>query len=162
MATTFPGAENSFRVSGISRSRIQEIREKLSRVLKNLVNSIQDNTKSEMISQIENEINATLSEVHGDVDVIELELPQIKAKGKKRDKIFEAIHNIFDAEIIDNKLFSKYNNGVKAEIHSKLTYSLDQQLPTWWNQIDTICVVNGNQYRPDVGGWNPKPTLDQR
>jgi len=43
-----------------------------------------------------------------------------------------------------------------------LANSLEQQFPTWWTEIDTICVVNGNQYRPDVGGWNPKPTLDQR
>ena len=42
-----------------------------------------------------------------DVDIIELELPEIKAKGKKRDKIFEAIHDIFNAEIVDNKLFIK-------------------------------------------------------
>ncbi|CAG8815037.1 4455_t:CDS:2, partial [Racocetra fulgida] len=41
--------------------------------------------------------------------------------------------------------------------------SLDQQLPpTWLTAVDAICVVNGNQYRPDVGGWNPKPTLNQR
>lgn len=60
-----------------------------------------------MISQIENEVNASLHEVHDDVDFIELELPHIKAKAKKRDEIFEMIHNVFDAEIIDNKLFIK-------------------------------------------------------
>ena len=60
-------------------------------------------------------------------------------------------------------LLFKFNGGIKAEIHYKLTSSLNQQLPpTWWTQIDTICVVNGNQYRPDVGGWNPKPTRNQR
>jgi hypothetical protein len=57
-----------------------------------------------VISQIENEVNAELRKVH-DVDIIELELPYIK--DKKRDKIFEIIHSIFGAEIIDNKLFIK-------------------------------------------------------
>ncbi|RHZ87995.1 hypothetical protein Glove_26g178 [Diversispora epigaea] len=96
-------------------------------------------------------VNAKLCEIHNDIDFIELELPQIKNKGKKHDKIFEAIHNIFDAEIIDNKLFIK-----------DVVNSLNQQLPTWWNQIDTKCVVNGNQYRPDADSWNTKPTLNQR
>ncbi len=59
-----------------------------------------------MISQIENEVNAELCKI-GDVDIIELELPHIKDKNKKRDEIFETIHSIFDAEIIDNKLFIK-------------------------------------------------------
>ncbi|CAH1770935.1 6981_t:CDS:2, partial [Entrophospora sp. SA101] len=106
------------------------------------------------------------------------------AKGKKRDKIFEAIHDIFNVEIIDNKLFIKvglpfcfiiilhafsnsfvtiqFNGGIKTETHRKLANSLNHQLPTWWTEIDVICVVNGNQYRPDVGGWNPKPTINQR
>ncbi|CAG8457652.1 1269_t:CDS:2 [Dentiscutata erythropus] len=115
----------------------------------------------EVITQIENEVNTELCKVH-DVDIIELELPHIKAKGKKHDKIFKTIYNIFNVEIVDNKLFIKFNGGLKTEIHKKLVYSLDQQLPTWWNQVDSICVVNGNQYRPDVGGWNTKPPLSQR
>ncbi|CAG8463674.1 6189_t:CDS:2 [Ambispora leptoticha] len=55
------------------------------------------------------------------------------------------IHNIFDAEILKINCSSRWStiNG-------------------WWTEIDTICMVNGNQFRPDVGGWNPKPTLDQR
>ncbi|CAG8664499.1 53_t:CDS:2, partial [Scutellospora calospora] len=114
-----------------------------------------------VITQIENKVNAELCKVH-DMDIIELELPRIKAESKKRNKIFETIHNIFNAEIVDNKLFIKFNGGIKSEVHKKVVYSLDQQLPTWWNQIDSICVVNSNQYRPDVGGWNPKPALNQR
>ena len=58
-----------------------------------------------MISQIENEVNAELRKIDDDVDIIELELPCIKKK--KRGEIFEAIHNVFCAEIIDNKLFLK-------------------------------------------------------
>ncbi|CAG8767974.1 10065_t:CDS:2, partial [Gigaspora rosea] len=165
------GTENSFGVSGAGgclSSKVQNVQRHLGRFLKKLVNLIQDNTESKpticfswVITQIENEVNAELRKVH-DVDIIELGLPRIKAEGKKRDKIFETIHNIFNGEIVDNKLFIKFNGGIKSEVHKKMVYSLDQQLPTWWNQVDTICVVNGNQYRPDVGGWNPKPALNQR
>ncbi|CAJ0745978.1 14315_t:CDS:2 [Entrophospora sp. SA101] len=183
MATTFLGVESSFGISGVCGRLISKV-QGVQRAFKKFVDLIQDNAESKVISQIENEVNAELHEVH-DVDIIELELPEIKAKGKKRDKIFEAIHDIFNVEIIDNKLFIKVglpfcfiiilhafsnsfvtiqlDGGIKSEIHKKVTYSLDQQLPpTWWTQIDTICVVNGNQYRPDVGGWNPKPTINQR
>ncbi|CAG8485190.1 12041_t:CDS:2 [Cetraspora pellucida] len=144
MATTVSGTESSFGISGAGGR------------------SSSDNTESKVITQVENEVSAELRKVH-DVDIIELELPRIKAEGKKRDKIFETIHNVFNAEIVDNKLFIKLNGLVKSEIHSKVKNSLDQQLPpTWLTAIDAICVVNSNHYRPDVGGWNPKPALNQR
>ncbi|CAJ0763279.1 12621_t:CDS:2, partial [Entrophospora sp. SA101] len=174
--------ESSFGISGVRGHLISKV-QGVQRAFKKFVDLIQDNAESKVISQIENEVNAELCEVH-DVDIIELELPEIKAKGKKRDKIFEAIHDIFNVEIIDNKLFIKvglpfcfiiilhafsnsfvtiqFNGGIKTETHRKLANSLNHQLPTWWTEIDVICVVNGNQYRPDVGGWNPKPTINQR
>ncbi|CAJ0908157.1 3794_t:CDS:2 [Entrophospora sp. SA101] len=176
------GVESSFGISGVCGRLISKV-QGVQRAFKKFVDLIQDNAESKVISQIENEVNAELCEVH-DVDIIELELPEIKAKGKKRDKIFEAIHDIFNVEIIDNKLFIKvglpfcfiiilhafsnsfvtiqFNGGIKTETHRKLANSLNHQLPTWWTEIDVICVVNGNQYRPDVGGWNPKPTINQR
>ncbi|RHZ70772.1 hypothetical protein Glove_267g83 [Diversispora epigaea] len=157
MATTFLEVKSSFEISGVNSRLIS----KAQRAFEKFVNLIQNNAESKVISQIENKVNAELREMH-DVDIIELELPEIKAKDKKRDEIFEAIHDIFNVEIVDNKLFIKFNSGIKSEIHCKLTNSLDQQLPTWWNQINTICVVNGNQYRPDVGSWNLKPTINQR
>ncbi|CAG8802139.1 10611_t:CDS:2, partial [Gigaspora rosea] len=48
--------------------------------LKKLVNLIQDNTESKVITQIENEINTELRKVN-DVDIIELELPHMTDKG---------------------------------------------------------------------------------
>ncbi|CAJ0831447.1 2427_t:CDS:2, partial [Entrophospora sp. SA101] len=105
MATTFLGVESSFGIGGVSgclTSKVQRVQS----AFKKLVDLIQDNAESKVISQIENEVNEELREMR-DVDIIELELPEIKAKGKKRDKIFEAIHDIFNAEIVDNKLFIK-------------------------------------------------------
>ncbi|CAG8643831.1 5032_t:CDS:2 [Funneliformis caledonium] len=43
----------------------------------------------------------------------------------------------------------------KKQVHSSLMISIKQQLPNWWIQIDNKLVVNGNEFRPDVGGWNP-------
>ncbi len=86
-----------------------------------------------MISQIENEINAALHEIHTDVDILELELPRIKAKYKKRDEIFETIHNIFNAEIIDNKLFIKvgYHFCFIIILHAFLILLLLFNLMVW-------------------------------
>ena len=90
-----------------------------------------------MISQIENEVNAELRKIH-DSDIIELELPQIKAKGKKRDKIFEIIHDIFNAEIVDNKLFIKvrYNFCFAVILHFLiLCYYLSLMVDSNWKCI---------------------------
>ncbi|RIB19640.1 hypothetical protein C2G38_1252484 [Gigaspora rosea] len=51
---------------------------------------------------------------------------------------------------------------MKEEIHFVLNVSLRQQLPGWWVQIDVVSVVNRNEFRPDVGGWNTRPTRQQR
>src|SRR3954467_5434882 len=54
---------------------------------------------------------------------------------------------ILHAFLILLLLTIQFNGLVKSEIHIKLMTG-----------IDAICVVNGNQYQPDVS----KPTLDQR
>ncbi|CAJ0857626.1 14024_t:CDS:2 [Entrophospora sp. SA101] len=90
-----------------------------------------------------------------DLDVIGIDLSPIKTK--KREKVLETIHNIYQAERIDNILFIKFDGFVKGETHMALLYSLDQQL-TWDFLIDTISVVNGNEFRPDIGGWRQRPT----
>ncbi|CAJ0647887.1 5562_t:CDS:2, partial [Entrophospora sp. SA101] len=93
-----------------------------------------------------------------DLDVIGIDLSPIKTK--KREKVLETIHNIYQAERIDNILFIKFDGFVKGETHMALLYSLDQQL-TWDFLIDTISVVNGNEFRPDIGGWRQRPTREQ-
>ncbi|CAG8830702.1 12913_t:CDS:2, partial [Cetraspora pellucida] len=70
MATTVSGTESSFGISGAGGRSSSK------------VNLIQDNTESKVITQVENEVSAELRKVH-DVDIIELELPRIKAEGKK-------------------------------------------------------------------------------
>ncbi|CAG8632435.1 1542_t:CDS:2 [Cetraspora pellucida] len=93
MATTVSGTESSFGVNGAGCCLSSKVTT-IGSLSKKLVNLIQDITESK-------------------------ELPCIKAKGKKRDKIFEMIHDIFNVEIVDNKFFIKFNSLVKSEIHSK-------------------------------------------
>ncbi|CAG8546889.1 1533_t:CDS:2, partial [Scutellospora calospora] len=81
---------------------------------------------------------------------------------KKREKVLEAIHNIFQAERIDDKLFIKFNGGMKGEIHLALNDLLRQQLPGWLVLNDVVSVVNRNKFRPDIGGWNIRPTRQQK
>lgn len=47
-------------------------------------------------------------------------------------------------------------------MHKAVNTSLTGQLPAWGIVNDAICVINGNQFRPDIGGWNPPPTRPQR
>jgi len=43
-------------------------------------------------------------------------------------------------------------------IHKAITGSIGAQLPAPWGiRSNVICLVHGNQFRPDVGGWNPPP-----
>ncbi|CAJ0887513.1 13502_t:CDS:2, partial [Entrophospora sp. SA101] len=90
MTTTFSGNANEFRVGNRLSSGV--------------------NTESKVfkvIAQIEKEIKVVLEEIpkYDDIDVIEIDLPPIN--DKKREKILETNHNIFQAERINDRLFIK-------------------------------------------------------
>ncbi|CAG8857074.1 42087_t:CDS:2, partial [Gigaspora margarita] len=73
------------------------------------------------INQIEEELKLTREKISKDdldSDILEIDLLSIKAK--KREKVLEAIHNIFKAKRIDNKLFNRFNGVMKEEIHLAL------------------------------------------
>ncbi|CAG8625134.1 8252_t:CDS:2 [Diversispora eburnea] len=67
--------------------------------------------------------------------------------------IREAIHERYDTEIIGKDLFIKYDGGHKTKIHYKLTNSAEMHNSAWDVNIDMICVMGGNNFRPDVGIW---------
>ena len=95
--------------------------------IKNLIQSLAKNTESkvfkvflwnilfeinltisypQVIAQIEKEIKVALEEIpKDDIDIIKIDLPPINAN--KREKVLETIHNIFQAERIDDELFIK-------------------------------------------------------
>ncbi|KAF0535229.1 hypothetical protein F8M41_009691 [Gigaspora margarita] len=181
MATTLSGNANESSSSGRLNSG-QRIVKKL--CLKSIIQNLMKSEETKIINQIEEELKLArekTSEDDLDLDIVEIDLPSIKTK--KREKVLEAIHNIFQAERIDDRLFIKvsifvlrlydfyflifvlftqFNGGMKEEIHFALNVSLRQQLPGWWVLNDVVSVVNRNEFRPDVGGWNTRPTRQQR
>ncbi|CAG8544301.1 4589_t:CDS:2 [Diversispora eburnea] len=76
--------------------------------------------------------------------------------------IREAIHERYNAEIIGKDLFIKYDGMNKERIHRRLANSAEIHNPNWGAEINVICVVGGNNFRPDVGIWFWDPTFVQR
>ncbi|POG58015.1 hypothetical protein GLOIN_2v1848977 [Rhizophagus irregularis DAOM 181602=DAOM 197198] len=50
----------------------------------------------------------------------------------------------------------KFDSGEKEDIYDELRSSLKKQLPEWWSQEKC------NEYYPDVGSWQQKPSHKQR
>ncbi|RHZ52096.1 hypothetical protein Glove_465g61 [Diversispora epigaea] len=98
-----------------------------------------------------------------DAGIVKVKFP-VKELGKL--KVREEIHNAFNAEIIGDNLFIKYNSGGKEVIHVKLVYSFtnqcENQEKNWLASNNTMCVVGERrEFRPDVGVWFQKPTFPQ-
>ncbi|CAG8796441.1 35584_t:CDS:2 [Gigaspora margarita] len=129
MATTLSGNANESSSSGRLNSE-QRIIKKL--CLKSIIQNLMKSEETKIINQIEEELKLArekTSEDDLDLDIVEIDLPSIKTK--KQKKVLEAIHNIFQAERIDNKLLIKFNGGMKEKIHFALNVLLRQQLPGW-------------------------------
>ncbi|CAG8438978.1 4366_t:CDS:2 [Diversispora eburnea] len=75
--------------------------------------------------------------------------------------IREAIHERYDAEIIGKDLFIKYDGKHKERIHRRLANSAEIHNPNWDVDVNVICVVGGNNFRPDVGIWFRQVTFAQ-
>ncbi|RHZ46769.1 hypothetical protein Glove_606g86 [Diversispora epigaea] len=73
----------------------------------------------------------------------------------------EFIHDSFNAEIIGDNLFIKYNSPLKEYLDHKLTNSLKSQKRAWYTSINGICVINNRELRSDVGVWFKRPTFVQ-
>ncbi|CAG8596543.1 5003_t:CDS:2 [Paraglomus occultum] len=128
--------------------------------LKNVIQIFVKDAESKAISQIEEKLRHARDAASEELEIIEIDLPTIKTK--KREKVLEAIHAVFQAERIDNKLFIKCDGCGKGQVHLVLASSIWTQLPNWLVCSDGIAVVNGNEFRPDVGGWSPRPTFAER
>ncbi|CAG8833163.1 34292_t:CDS:2, partial [Racocetra persica] len=99
-------------------------------LLKSIIQNLMKSEETKTINQIEKELKLAkekISEDDLDLDIVEIDLPPIK--DKKRKKVLEAIHNIFQAKRVDDELFIKFNGRMKEEIHFALNVSLRQQLP---------------------------------
>ncbi|CAG8632703.1 3636_t:CDS:2 [Paraglomus occultum] len=119
-----------------------------------------NDAESKAISQIEEKLRHARDTASEDLDIIEIDLPPIKTE--EREEVLEAIHTVFQAERIDNKLYIKRDSYGKGKVHTKLLISITTQLPSWGVCSKAIAVVNGNEFRPDVGGWSQEPTFAER
>ncbi|RHZ89309.1 hypothetical protein Glove_16g161 [Diversispora epigaea] len=75
--------------------------------------------------------------------------------------IREAIHEIYDAEIIGKDLFIKYDGKHNERIHRRLANSAEIHNPNWDVDVNVICVVGSNDFRPDVSIWFRQVTFAQ-
>ncbi|CAI2168464.1 51_t:CDS:2 [Funneliformis geosporum] len=105
-----------------------------------------------------NQIDDSLTQMKGQ-NIIKINIPDLEKVDKH---IREAIHNNYNAQIIDCDIFIKYDGGNKEGIQADLMISARAQNPIWWVTLNTICVAGGNDYRPDVGIWFQAPTFAQR
>ncbi|CAG8438981.1 2175_t:CDS:2 [Acaulospora morrowiae] len=92
-------------------------------------------------------------------DVITINLPGLDEAGVS---VYEAIHEKYNAEIIGNRLFIKFDGAGKEEIHFELGVSARTYNPNWFMVSNAICVVQDAQLRPDLGVWFRRPTYPQR
>ncbi|CAB4474214.1 unnamed protein product [Rhizophagus irregularis] len=93
--------------------------------------------------------------------VVKISLPQIDPK--VRFDVLDSIYNFFQADRIGEDLYIiKFDSGEKEDIYDELRSSLKEQLPEWWSQGKVACVAHSNEYYPDVGSWQQKPSHKQR
>ncbi|RUS15862.1 hypothetical protein BC937DRAFT_91880 [Endogone sp. FLAS-F59071] len=129
----------------------------------NVENSQTSNSKidgsTSIIDQIKERVRNAISREKlrdPELNVVEVDLSGIL--DYKRSDVLTDIHETFAAERIDEKLFIKFDGPLKEIIHRRIANSIEPQLPGWSVNINTICEVNGNEFRPDIGAWNPPPT----
>ncbi|RGB34384.1 hypothetical protein C1646_668550 [Rhizophagus diaphanus] len=89
-------------------------------------------------------INELLEQVQKD-DVVEINLPDELGMSEADACILEAIHSIYNAETIGNKILIKYDRGVKERIHRRLVNSAEAFNPAWCflirTQIGETCLI---------------------
>ncbi|CAG8541692.1 940_t:CDS:2 [Diversispora eburnea] len=73
----------------------------------------------------------------------------------------EFIHLHFNAEIIGDNLFIKYNCPLKEDLDHELANSLERKTQGWYISVNNICVINDRELRCDVGVWFQRPTFAQ-
>ncbi|RGB38019.1 hypothetical protein C1646_756166 [Rhizophagus diaphanus] len=109
------------------------------------------------INQIFTIIDDSLTQMR-DQNIIKINITE---PDKIDDRIREAIHNKYKAEIIDKDIFIKVDGGLETTIHVDLVFAARTHNPAWFVAPTTCCVVGPNSYEPDVGIWFIKPTFLQ-
>ncbi|CAB4439168.1 unnamed protein product [Rhizophagus irregularis] len=105
-------------------------------------------------------IDELLEQVQKD-DVVEINLPDELGMNEADAHVLEAIHSIYIADRIGNKLLFKYDGGSKRTIHRRLANSAEAFNPAWFVESNITCCVGRTELQPDVGIWIIPPTQAQ-
>jgi len=112
----------------------------------------------EFIQAVEKRLRA----IKDDCDIVAIPFPDIK--DCDRTEFLEMVHTIFQVDRIDDTFFVRHDGMLKAGVNRNLVESIQAQLALcggWLVLSNVICVVNGNEYRPDVGAWQARPSRAQ-
>ncbi|PKC03291.1 hypothetical protein RhiirA5_503520 [Rhizophagus irregularis] len=94
-------------------------------------------------------------------DVVEINLPDELGMNEADAHVLEAIHSIYIADRIGNKLLFKYDGGSKKTIYRRLANSAEAFNPAWFVESNITCCVGRTELQPDVGIWIIPPTQAQ-
>ncbi|CAB4376272.1 unnamed protein product [Rhizophagus irregularis] len=112
--------------------------------------------QTSMINQIDNLLQEQEQRGKDIVKISGLDMSKIDGP------VFEAIHDKYVAEIIENDIFIKYDGMLKERVHAALLISATVHNLNWTVVSQGICMVARNQHRPDVGVWFRSPTRRQQ
>ncbi|CAB5387076.1 unnamed protein product [Rhizophagus irregularis] len=88
-----------------------------------LFEATRETRQTSKVTQICAEINELLEKAQKD-DIVEIDLPEELGLNKADAHVLEAIHMIYSADRIENKLFIKYDGLNKEQIHWQLMCGL--------------------------------------
>ncbi|CAI2165227.1 4773_t:CDS:2 [Funneliformis geosporum] len=92
-------------------------------------------------------------------NIVKIIIPELD---KADTHVHDAIHDVYNAQIIDNDIYIKYDGEDKSTIYRLLANSAAAHNPNWHVNSNEICVAGNNDYRPDVSVWFQRPTFLKR
>ncbi|RGB29280.1 hypothetical protein C1646_672559 [Rhizophagus diaphanus] len=136
----------------VATEGLEEIQSKVTRETK------QASLINQVLTYIEESLKKLTPEEKQDVVTIDL-------SAYKLDNVVvrETIHDSYNAEIIGEHMFIKYDSKKKEKIHRRLANSAEAHNQNWDVDVNGMCTDNNrNEFLPDVGVWFQMPTQAQR
>ncbi|CAB4377401.1 unnamed protein product [Rhizophagus irregularis] len=119
-----------------------------------LFEGAQETRQASKIIRICAKIDELLEQVQKD-DVVEINLPDELGMNEADVHVLEAIHSIYIADRIGNKLLFKYDGGSKKTIHRRLANSAEAFNPAWFVESNITCCVGPQCINPIVNRCPP-------
>ncbi|RHZ82597.1 hypothetical protein Glove_108g62 [Diversispora epigaea] len=90
---------------------------------------------------------------------VKLEDSETSKETRKPSQINMSLESLMPEQMED---VVKHDRKDKEKIYRRLANSTEMHNPNWDVDVNAICVVRGNNFRPDVGIWFQTPSLAQR